>query len=83
MTFVFLGAKHFKGSTEAAGIWAIQSGISPKTPPASTRTPKPDSAQSAPVTTSDSITASGAASFFIAPQLGRWSIAIGHHGFDP
>jgi L-amino acid N-acyltransferase YncA len=51
------------GSTETAGIWAIQSGIFPKTPPASTCTPKPDSAQSVPVTASDGITASGAASF--------------------
>jgi L-amino acid N-acyltransferase YncA len=51
------------GSTETAVIWAIQSGIFPETPPASTCTPKPDSAQSAPVTTSDSITANGAASF--------------------
>jgi phosphinothricin acetyltransferase len=49
-------------STEAAGIWTIQSGISPRTPPAWPCTRRPGSAWSGPANASASTTAAGATS---------------------
>jgi hypothetical protein len=53
----------FTGSTEAAGIWTIQTGIFPENT-ASLRhsTSEPDSAASAPASASAAITAAGATS---------------------
>ena len=58
--YLLLGA--LIASTEAAGIWTIQSASSPRTPPAWPCTRRPGSAWSGPANASASTTAAGATS---------------------